>query len=266
MPTEAFAHTRNALHHAVQVASALAATLRPGDDVHEAANLGWDPGLEALVGRTVGRRNDVAAGLRLRDATWLVVRGGAIAEEKAVVGSTLDAARAWLQGVVAGLGCDDLELVRLGYELPAHVASEGQPLADLDEDSLLRLHTWFALSNNVLTGLRAQESRAVPVRAWPHHFDLATVIRLEPGGDSIDRSIGIGMTPGDQHLPVPYLYVNPYPTPADHHQPPLGRGRWHTDGFVGAVFTPDEPTESELSAFVGEAVAHCYTLLEDDAS
>ncbi|MEM6930950.1 MAG: hypothetical protein AAF602_28705 [Myxococcota bacterium] len=259
MSTEAFAHTRNALHHALQVASALAATLRPGDDVHEAANLGWDPQLDALVGRRVGPRLDVAAGLRLRDATWLVIRDGEVLEERKVVGSTLDGARSWLQGVVAYLGCEDRELVPPGYELPPHVAQEGQPLADLDEGALAQLHDWFSLASTVLTGLRAQEPRALPVRAWPHHFDLGTLIVLDRESG---RGIGIGMAPGDARIRRPYLYVNPYPPPSEVDLPSLGRGRWHREAFFGAVFDPTEPSEAELSAFVGEAVAHCHTLLD----
>ncbi|MEO0602830.1 MAG: hypothetical protein AAF211_15410 [Myxococcota bacterium] len=260
MPTEAFAHTRIALHHALQVASALSATLRPGDDVHEAANLGWDPQLDALVGRRVGPRLDVAAGLRLRDATWLVVRDGEVVEERKVVGSTLDRARSWLQGVAAYLGCEDRELIPPGYELPPHVAQEGQPLADLDKASLERLHAWYSLASTVLTGLRAQEPRALPVRAWPHHFDLGTLIVLDRESG---RGIGIGMAPGDARIPEPYLYVNPYPSPVGAELPPLGRGQWHTEAFFGAVFAPADPSEAELSAFVGEAVAHCHTLLDD---
>lgn len=270
MPTEAFAHTRHALHHAAQVSSALAATLRPGQDVHEAANFGWDPHLEALVGHRVGDRSDVAAGLRLRDATWIVVQDNQIVQERKLVGSTLDAARAWLQGVVAELGCEDRELVPVGYELPPHVAAEGQPLADLDEHALERIHTWFGLAHTVLGALASREERALPVRAWPHHFDLGTVIVIERGVDAEhSRGIGIGMAPGDDHVSEPYLYVNPYPPPPVDALPELSRGRWQTGGFCGAIFAPDNPTEAELSAFVGEAVAHAHTLLaapEDDST
>jgi len=262
MPTDALAHTRDGMHHAVQVPSALAATLATGDDVHEVANLGWDPRFDALVGRRVGPGDSVAAGLRLRDATWIVVRDDEIVDERAVVGSTLDRARSWLQGVVAGLGGEDRELSPVGYPLPSHPAGEGKPFADLDEAELDRLHRWYSLANTVLTGLRAQESRARPVRCWPHHFDLATLIVLEPDVDPEHaRSIGIGMTPGDDLLPEPYLYVNPYPRPDGAELPALGRGRWHTDGFLGAILMPGEPVESDMSAFVGEAVARCHTLL-----
>ncbi|MEN0063612.1 MAG: hypothetical protein AAGA48_15785 [Myxococcota bacterium] len=262
MPTDPFSHTRNALHHAVQVPSGLAATHLPRDDQDKYANLGWDPQLRALVSRGVGRQNDVAAGLRFADGTWIVVRRGVVVAERALAGSTLMRARTWLQGVVAGLEIDDRELVPAQYELPNHPAGEGHPLADLDEAVLKQFDEWFALSHNVLTGLRSQEPRASEVRCWPHHFDLATLITLDADKNPEEaRSIGIGMTPGDGHIHQPYLYVAPWPRPANPTIVTLSRGRWHVDGFVAAVMTIPQPSEPEMSAFIGEAVAHSHTLL-----
>jgi len=264
MATDAFAHTRNGIHHAVQVPSALAATLKLGDDPHEVANLGWDPRLEAFVGRPVGRREDVAAGMRVRDATWIVVQDGEIVEEKKIVGSTLPHALSWLQGVVAGLGVEDRELSPMGYDLPPHPAAEGHPLADLDEAVLATLHDHYARSHMVLAGLRDSEPEAFEVRLWPHHFDLGTMVPIDIDTDD-GRSIGIGMSPGDGRVATPYLYVNPYPPPEGQELPSLSRGAWHTDGFVGAVLVLSEASGSDASAFVGEAVARCKELLDERA-
>ena len=46
-----FTATRNAMHHAAQVASAWGATHLDADPDHQYANLGWDPALRALIGR-----------------------------------------------------------------------------------------------------------------------------------------------------------------------------------------------------------------------
>lgn len=260
MSTTAFAHTRNALHHALQVPSALAATHLPADDQHRYTNLGWDPGLLALMARPV---DGIRAGLRLRDAVWIVVRGDERLGERPLVGTTMMRAYQWLQGLVAMHGIADRELVAVDYDLPAHPVQDGQPFADLDEGTLGRLHDWYALTHTVLTGLCAQEPRALPVRCWPHHFDLATLIVVDPDRDPEQaRSIGIGMAPGDEEIAAPYLYVTPWPRPTNPELPPLSRGRWHQGKFLAAVFDPDVPVEASISAFVGEAVAHGHHLLE----
>jgi hypothetical protein len=77
-------------------------------------------------------------------------------------------------------------------------------------------------------------SRGSPVRCWPHHFDIATQI------GSADRSIGVGMSPGDGSYPQPYFYVSPSPYPDVSTLSPLGSGSWHTQGWVGAVLTGEE--------------------------
>ena len=51
-----------------------------------------------------------------------------------------------------------------------------------------------------------------------------------------DRSIGVGMSPGDGAYDEPYWYVTPYPIPDGVSLAPLGGGgHWHTEGWTGAV-------------------------------
>ena len=49
------------------------------------------------------------------------------------------------------------------------------------------------------------------------------------------RLVGIGVSPGDHHLAEPYLYLTPWPIPDGAALPALATGRWHTDGFTGAI-------------------------------
>ena len=48
-----------------------------------------------------------------------------------------------------------------------------------------------------------------PVRCWPHHFDIATLLTIAPG-----QTIGVGLEPGDGYYDEPYWYVNQYPAPS----------------------------------------------------
>ena len=68
------------------------------------------------------------------------------------------------------------------------------------------------------------------MRTWPHHYDSATLILLDPAETGEDaRSINVGMSPGDGSYAEPYWYVTPWPPPPEktilEHLPPLeGKG------------------------------------------
>jgi hypothetical protein len=78
------------------------------------------------------------------------------------------------------------------------------------------------------------EALSSPIRCWPHHFDIATQI------GSGDRSIGVGMSPGDGNYQQPYFYVSPFPYPDVASLPALASGTWHTKEWVGAVLIGEE--------------------------
>jgi hypothetical protein len=119
------------------------------------------------------------------------------------------------------------------------------------------------------------EEGASPVRVWPHHFDIAVLIELGAEDDRpVDpeeaRSVGVGMTPGDDSYPDPYWYVTPWPYPAATGLPKLPPpGAWHTDGWVGAVLgaadlvgAGDERAQATRAAsFARAAIAGCRELL-----
>jgi hypothetical protein len=79
------------------------------------------------------------------------------------------------------------------------------------------------------------------VRCWPHHFDIAILVGLEQGDPEHARSIGIGLSPGDDYYAQPYVYACPYPKPDTADLPALPPGgRWHTREFFGAVATASD--------------------------
>jgi len=70
----------------------------------------------------------------------------------------------------------------------------------IDRASAQLLASAFAVGDDALCGLAPA---VVPV-LWPEHFDV---------GITVDE-INYGVSPGDDHLPVPYAYVGPWTIPA----------------------------------------------------
>lgn len=79
---------------------------------------------------------------------------------------------------------------------------------------------------------------ASPVRCWPHHFDLATLITLPARNAGATGYIGAGLSPGDQYYDEPYFYVSVRPEPDPAALPSLPMlGHWHLRDFTAAVAT-----------------------------
>ena len=79
------------------------------------------------------------------------------------------------------------------------------------EPGLAALSRWYGAAAEVLEAVRAKHGDLKPgpgpVRCWPHHFDIAVLVRLEEGAAESVRSIGVGCAPGDENYPEPYFYV-----------------------------------------------------------
>lgn len=123
--------------------------------------------------------------------------------------------------------------------------ARAQLLCNCSEAALAALAGWFAASAELLDAKRANWSRFSPgpgpVQLWPHHFDIAVLVALEEGHAERARSIGVGVSPGDEYYAEPYLYASPYPRPEASSLPALPTGaRWHTKDFLAAVATATE--------------------------
>jgi hypothetical protein len=99
----------------------------------------------------------------------------------------------------------------------------------------------------ILERIRAKHPAAAPVRCWPHHFDIATLIPLPE-----NRSIGLGFLGGDANIPEPYWYVYVSPMP-EATLPPISVGRWYAGAWVGAVLTGEHDAET-TERFLNEAI------------
>ncbi len=264
-------------HHAVQWASRAArAALDPSpDDSH--SNLGWDNSLDALVSHEIPADGGaVRFGLRPADLTLICVRADGEIEALPLDGATNAAAAIWVARTLTALGLDPSGLTDdLPYPLPPHPVSDGGTYAAAAHaDGLGEISIWFDLANTVLGGVAGAYNGLEPgpsaVRCWPHHFDLATLIRLDAEGGEAARSVGVGMTPGDGEYAQPYFYVTPWPYPDAAVLPPLEEPAfWHTQGWVGAVIKGADIVrisgaarpEELVSARLSEAVDHCLSVL-----
>lgn len=270
-PTD-LAETRLAAHWAAQIPAAAGATLAEPKEDHSHTSLSWSKAHGALVGVALpdGRR----AGLSLADLALVVLSDDAVEARCALAGLTLEEGLTWLAGQLGGAALGRPALGRPAHGLPAHPAEEGAPFEAGDPGAREELARWFGDASALLEGV-SRERGASPVRCWPHHFDIATLLALdvldegggERGGEEA-RSVGVGMTPGDGRYAEPYLYVTPWPYPAPAALAPLPLGRWHTDGWVGAVLTLTELVgESQPAAsqrFIEAAIRACLTALGAD--
>jgi hypothetical protein len=224
---------RETAHFAVQWAAKAARANLPAspDDSHTA--LAWDAELGALASAPFP--NGMRVGVRIAPLELAVYTGAGV-QRLALDGREARAVDAWLDSALAAQGLKPATPVVLPYEIPA------RPLAKLP--GLEQLARWVAASAEVLEAVRTKYRKLHPgpgpVRCWPHHFDIAVLVGLEEGGAESSRSIGIGVSLGDEYYPQPYAYVSPYPRPQAAQLPALPPGgHWHTRDFFGAVATAD---------------------------
>ncbi len=235
---------RIAAHHAARwlTRAARAALPAKADDSH--TNLGWDRDFGGFVSNPLdGEARGFALGLRLADLTIMALAAGSPVGSLPLDGRSDEEVGVWVAdtlgraGVQAG-GIDE----KLPYDLDDPLPGGAYGVAGI-EPQLAALAGWYGLADAALqalaAGQRDVEPGPSPVRCWPHHFDIATLVGLEGGDPETARSIGVGFSPGDGSFAQPYAYIAPWPPPAQDSLPPLDLGHWHTEGFVAAVLTGD---------------------------
>ncbi len=254
------------LHWAAQLVSATGTSLLPAEADYAHTNLGWDSRLGVLAGRNVGEE-PLRAALVFEGLELVVIDDGRERPSMRLAGHTLQQALAWLGREVARDG-DALALPV--HEMPSHPAGEGGVFSDAGTEARVELAAWFANAFALIRDVLADEPAASPVRCWPHHFDVGSLITLDAALDSEEaRSIGIGLAPGDGSYDQPYFYVNPWPYPDADDLPPLAAGaHWHTDGWTGVVLTaesvisiPGEEQQHTVRHALDRGVAACRDIL-----
>jgi len=232
-------------HHTLQWAAraARANLAAESDDSH--TSLEWDVGRGAFLSRPLPSKNGaLRIGLDIPRLQLMLVGDAADAELFPMEGATDAAAGAWIDGKLQGAGLKPAGAVTLPYAIPDHPFPDGKryELAMLGRE-LGELSRWFGGAAEALEEFRSGrvDLQPEPVRCWPHRFDIATRVQLGEGTHESARSVGVGLSPGDEFHAQPYAYMRPWPRFDEAQLPPLPPpGHWHTEGFFGAVATGEE--------------------------
>jgi len=238
------------LHHAAQLVAAMGISYLPkaADDSH--TNMEWIA--DALASNVVGKR-PFRLGVRASPFALVVIGGDAELAAYSLHGRTINDAATWVRGEVAKLGLDPVRYtLEKHYTIPPHLVARGVAFDTREAAAFEQLQRWYDDADSVLRTV-AEERAGSPVRCWPHHFDIATLLTIAPG-----QTIGIGLEPGDAYYDEPYWYVNRYPAPP---APPTatldGDGVWHSHEWIGAVLPGSRLSreqQHQVKAFIDSAV------------
>jgi hypothetical protein len=259
------ADARLQFHHAAQLATALGISYLPAqpDDSH--TNLEWLPELEALASNPVQGRRIVRLAVRpSRLAVLVLDESNTPVATFPLDGKTIEEAAQWIRGQLDAHGVDSSRYtLKRHYSIPSHPVAEHAPFDATRLAEFEQLSTWYSNAATLFTAIAATTPGASVVRCWPHHFDIATLIEVAP-----ERTVGVGMEPGDVYYAEPYFYVNMRPA-TDATRPALeGGGAWHTHEWIGAVLQGSQLASTnqraQCEAFLLSAIAACSAMVNPD--
>lgn len=193
------------MHAAAQWLARLARSyaIPASDDSHTA--LTWDgEGLRLFSHPlTIGTTN-VTASLTVRDLELRLTRGAADVGGILLSGQTDTDRRDAVLDLAAAAGADpDRFSTALPYPAPPPPGWDAP-----DPDAANAWCDLWTLTHAALSAVCADTPNASPIRLWPHHFDMATLI--SHGGA---RSVGLGLAVADDLVDAPYFYTAPWPAP-----------------------------------------------------
>lgn len=261
---DAVVAARLELHHAAQIVSAAGRSYIPArdDDSHSAFE--WLGDFDCLAGCALNN-SGIRVGLRPAALELCVLGGAGVLASHGLASRTVDDAVRWLAGELSAWGLDATRFsLSRPYDLPPHALGSGGRFEFTHPAAFEDLARQWGNADLLLRELVAREPKASQVRCWPHHFDIAT-LSDEGGG----RTIGVGLSPGDEIYPEPYFYVTPFPYPAAEVLPrlPFG-GAWNKMPWVGAVLlsaklislSGADAQKSAAGGFLSSAMDACRAL------
>ena len=245
------------------------------DDSH--TNLEWRRDRSVMVTGDVKQAGKgVSFGVNPATLSLLVLVEGEITDEAEMHGRTDEEAGDWMRSQLKKLGLEPAGLdAPLPYALPSSpqqggVAydqkSNGEALAEIGR----LYHNADVLLREVVKANSHIKPGPSPVRIWPHHFDMATLISLESGDFETARAVGIGLAIPDDNNKEFYFYNYPWPRDERENLPALAPDTPYVfDGKVGAVqalskIVGAENQETAARQFMTETVDLFVGLLQAD--
>jgi hypothetical protein len=264
-PPRGLAAARRELHHAAQLVSVAGRSFLPPREDDSHSSFRWIADADVMAGEPIAAGETFRIALRPADLSLhFLGEGDRITATLPLRGETLARAVDWIRSELARRGADAGRFsLDKPYELPAHPLLGGGAFMGDPPGAFRELAFAWGNAGGIQEEMAAEAAGSTEVRLWPHHFDVGFLILLDSSGS---HSIGIGLSPGDDGVPEPYFYVTPNPAPAADALPPLhAPGRWHTEGWTGAILTATEvETASSAAAqermardFLNAAVAAC---------
>jgi hypothetical protein len=251
-------------HYAAQwLGRAGGAFIRPEPD-YSHTSMNWERRILGFATNLLP--GGVRLGLAIPELAFVFLdRAGERLAAYALDGQTDRDVRHWIGGQLAAHGLDSGHIDQVApYEIAPHPIASGGAYGPGDVAEELRsLGIWFDEAHSALDGIgqrvRARSLDVSPVRCWPHHFDMATLISLDGVKGEEGRSINAGLSPGDGHYDEPYYYVSPYPYPDPAKLRRLPFGHWHTGDFIAAIamvseFPGGANRRRAAEEFINEAV------------
>jgi hypothetical protein len=252
---------RRQAHFAVQWLARAARAYIPAVSDHSHTNLGWDDTFGGLA--THAFPDGARLALIIADMKLAILnsQSGAFPADFSLNGRTDADARVWLRHSLSARGFDPDALdAPAPYDMPPHAIADGAAYNVDELDEFLRvLSLWFSNANAMLGAMReevtAHNLTAPPIRCWPHHFDLDTLVYVNSA-----HTMGVGFEPGDAYYDEPYFYVSMYPRSDPATLPALpSMGFWHSKDFLAAIAPAHRIVESsnqkvDIEAFLQAAV------------
>lgn len=259
------------LHWAAQVVASVGYTFVEEMPAYAHLSLSFEDG--RMVSQPASLEPSFRAGLD--PATLEIVlfdAEGEIVESGTVNNRTLEEAYRWLAGAIERYRGEPAVLTRPKHDLPNHpIASRGR-FALRPGRHFHELSAWYHNAKLAISRAVDDHDGASPIRCWPHHFDIASLVTLDPEADpELARSIGVGLSPGDAGTDQPYFYVTPWPYTSAETLPELASGgSWHNLGWIGALLKADRILDhtsasaqmEAVEAFLTSAVTACRALLD----
>lgn len=260
---------RDNVHLAIQNVSALGRSYSFKSNNDEFAALNWIEQSQRLAGYWISNeKTKIRSSFSFPDfSIYLINDAMETVSQLELEGKKHTDIMVWLEEQVANQGFDTSPLhFKLPYEVPHFSNIRNKPFTVQPTEHIIELASYYHNAYLICNAVKKGFGLTSETICWPHHFDLATLLTIKDTGDSeTSTSIGVGMSPGNLHEPIPYFYVAPWPYPNDPDAlPGLSTAKWVQDQWVGAKLDMRDIIQFKSAAdqyqivtsFVEEAINH----------